>query len=212
MQLTRRNFLKLGCSAFGASVLACGGLTFIATREPEIEMKQNSFGGTMSDKILVAYASKSGSTVDVAQTIGKTLADKGASVDVMPVKSVKSLDGYRAVIVGSGIRMGSWLPEAVEFVKAHQAKLNQLPIAFFTVHLLNLDDSETSRANRALYTEPVRKIVAPKTETFFAGRLEYARLSLFERFISSVMKASEQDLRDWNKIRAWAESVYSILA
>lgn len=192
-------------------MLACAGLSFIATREPEIEMKQDSFGGTMNNKILVAYATKSGSTVDVAQTIGKTLADKGASVDVMPVKSVKSLDGYRAVVIGSGIRMGNWLPEAVEFVRQNQAKLNQLPTAFFTVHLLNLDDSETSRTNRALYTEPMRKIVAPKTEIFFAGKLEYAKLSLFEKLISRMMKAPEQDLRDWNKIRAWAESVYPML-
>ncbi len=166
----------------------------------------------MPNKIMVTYASKSGSTVDVAQTIGKSLADKGASVDVMPVKSVKSLDDYRAVIIGSGIRMGTWLPEAVEFVKANQAKLNHLPIVFFTVHLLNLDDSETSRTNRAAYTEPIRKIVTPKTEMFFAGRMDFSKLSMFELFISKMLKAQEQDLRDWNKIRAWAESVYPTLA
>jgi menaquinone-dependent protoporphyrinogen IX oxidase len=100
---------------------------------------------------------------------------------------------------------------AVEFVKKNQSQLSQMPTAFFTVHLLHLDDSAESRALRAGYTEPVRKIVAPGTEMFFAGRIGYAKLSLFERLISSMMKAPEQDLRDWNKIRAWAESVYPTL-
>jgi menaquinone-dependent protoporphyrinogen IX oxidase len=54
--------------------------------------------------------------------------------------------------------------------------------------------------------------VTPKTETFFAGKLEYAKLSLFENLISKAMKAQEQDLRDWAKIRAWAEGMYPTLA
>jgi menaquinone-dependent protoporphyrinogen oxidase len=177
-------------------------------------MTQSTFGeiATMNTKILVAYATKSGATVDVAQTIGKSLAGKGAAVDVRPIKSVTNLDGYRAVIVGSSIRMGQWLPEAVEFVKKNQARLSQLPTAFFTVHLLHLDDSEESRTIRAGYTDPVRKIVTPKAEVFFAGRLQYDKLSLFETLLAKAMNAKEQDLRDWNKIRAWAESVYPTLA
>jgi menaquinone-dependent protoporphyrinogen oxidase len=92
-----------------------------------------------ADCILVAYASKSGSTIDVAQTIGKGLADKGATVDVLPVKAIKSIDGYRAIVIGSAIRMGQWLPEAVDFIKNHQARLSQISTAFFTVHMLHLD-------------------------------------------------------------------------
>ncbi len=207
--ITRRNFLKLGCAALGGTVIACGGLSFAATRAPEIEMTQNNYGGKslMSDRILVAYASKSGTTVDVAQAIGKSLSDKGATVDVKPAKAVTSLEGYRAVVIGSGIRMGQWLPEAVAFVKTYQAKLNQLPTAYFTVHLLHLDDSEESRTIRAKYTEPVRAILTPRTEVFFAGRLVYSKLSLMELMLSKAMKAQEQDLRDWNKIHTWAEGL-----
>jgi menaquinone-dependent protoporphyrinogen oxidase len=165
----------------------------------------------MSNKILVAYASKSGTTVDVAQTIGKSLSDKGATVDVRPIKAVTNLDGYRAVVIGSGIRMGQWLPEAVEFVKKNRPKLSQLPTAFFTVHMLNTGDDEECRKKREAYTEPVRQIVTPKTEMFFAGRLDFSKLSLPELLLSKAMNAKEQDLRDWNKIRAWAEGLYPML-
>jgi menaquinone-dependent protoporphyrinogen oxidase len=165
----------------------------------------------MDDKILVAFASKSGTTVDVAQMIGKSLSGKGANVDVRPVKSVTSLDGYRAVVIGSGIRFSQWLPEAAEFVKNNQARLREIPTVFFTVHMLNIDDGETSRNKRAAYTEPVRKIVTPKAQVLFAGRLDFSKLSLIEVLMSKALKAREQDLRDWSKIRAWAEGVYPIL-
>ncbi len=165
----------------------------------------------MNNKILVAYATKSGSTVDVAQAIGKSLTDKGATVNVHSIKSVTTVDGYGAVIVGSGIRFGQWLPEAVGFVKNNQAKLSQLPIAFFTVHILNIDDSETSRQARQAYTEPVRKILTPKSEVFFAGRIDFSKLSFGEVLLAKAMSVKEQDLRDWNKIRAWAEGIYPML-
>jgi menaquinone-dependent protoporphyrinogen oxidase len=165
----------------------------------------------LGKKILVAYASKSGTTGEIAQAIGKSLSDRGANVSVQSVNSVASLDGYHAVVIGSGIRMGHWLPEAEEFVRKHESQLKQLPIAFFTVHLLHLDDGESSRAQRQAYTQAVRQILTPKTEVFFSGRLEFARLTIFERWISNSMKAQEQDLRDWKKIHAWAEGLSSTL-
>jgi len=211
--ITRRRFLALAGTALGGTALACSGLALWATREPNIELIQTTCGGDskVGDKLLVVYATKSGTTSEVAQAIGKSLCDKGAAVDVRPVKSVTSLDGYRAVIVGSAIRMGNWLPEALEFVKKNQPLLSQMPTAFFTVHLLHQDDSEESRQTRLAYTAPARNIVTPRVEAFFAGKLEYAKLSIFEKLISNAMKAQEQDLRDWNKIRMWAEGVYPAL-
>ena len=211
--ISRRKFFKLTGAAAGGALFLCGGLSFAAMREPEIELEQISFGGdvVMNKKILVAYATKSGSTVQVAEAIGSALSAQGAAVDVRPVKQIKTVDGYSAVIIGSGARMGSWLSEATEFVKQNQAGLNAVPTAFFTVHLLNVDDSATSETNRALYAARARQFVNPKAEGFFAGKMEYAKLSLAERVMASAMRAPEQDLRDWNKIRAWAEQVYPLL-
>jgi flavodoxin len=98
-------------------------------------------------KILVAYATRAGSTVQVAEMIGQTLSATGVTVDVKPVKSVADLRDY-AVVVGSAIRMGQWLPEAVDLVKKNQARRNQVSTAIFTVHLLNRDDSAESRQAR----------------------------------------------------------------
>jgi menaquinone-dependent protoporphyrinogen oxidase len=163
---------------------------------------------TMKDRILIAYASRCGSTGEVAQAMAEVLAAQGHAVDVQLAKKVQDLAPYSAVIVGSAIRMGKWLPEAAEFVTRHQARLSQLPTAFFTVHMLNLDDKPECRAAREAYIAPVRKVLTPSAEAFFAGKIELARMSLFDRLMSKAMKANDQDLRDWNKIRSWAEGLY----
>ena len=58
----------------------------------------------MPDKILVVYASRAGSTAGVAEAIGKTLAESGVQVDVLPMKDVTDLAPYRAVVAGSAIQ------------------------------------------------------------------------------------------------------------
>jgi menaquinone-dependent protoporphyrinogen oxidase len=161
----------------------------------------------MNDKVLVAYASKCGSTGEVAEAIARELVARGKAVDVRLAQNVSSLNGYQAVIVGSAIRMGNWLPEAVKFVETHQQVLRQLPTAFFTVHMMNLGDDETSRKNRLAYLDPVRKIMTPQQKVFFAGKMDLARLSFLDRFIAKAVKAADADLRDWQAIRGWAKQI-----
>ena len=63
----------------------------------------------MDAKILVAYASRAGSTSRVAEAIGKTLAESGAQVEVRLMKDVKDPAPYRVVVAGSAIQGGRWL-------------------------------------------------------------------------------------------------------
>ncbi len=202
--LSRRDFLKIS----GVSVAACAGLVFLGTRAPAVTLPDVSYGeANMTSKVLIAYATKSGSTAEVAAAMGEALGKLGVAVDVKPVKDVTRLDDYRAVVLGSAVRMGAWLPEAANFVKNNPAHLSRLPVAYFTVHLQNLGDSEEERTLRTAYTAPVRQVLAPTTEAFFAGKMELARLSFFERMLSKAMKAVDEDRRDWGKITAWAEGL-----
>ena len=93
----------------------------------------------MSKKVLVAYATKCGSTIEVAQAIGDTFSQNGVSVDVKTIKEISDISGYDAAIVGSAIRMAQWLPEATDFIKSHQSQLNKMPTAIFSFHYLNLE-------------------------------------------------------------------------
>ncbi len=163
----------------------------------------------MNRRILVTYATRAGSTAEIAQAIAETLAQRGYAVDVKPVKERPAVNGYSAVVVGSAIRMGNWLPEAVEFVKANQAALNALPTALFTVHMLNTGDDETSQAARAAYLNAVRPLLNSAETAYFEGKMDFSRLSFLDRTVAKMVKAVEADRRDWGKIKHWAGALWS---
>lgn len=171
----------------------------------------------MNEKILVTYASRAGSTAGVAQAIGKTLMEGGAQVDVIPMQDVKDLSPYRAVVAGSAIRGSKWLPEAMQFMQTHRAALAQKPLAEFTVCItLAMSNSDQYRAAVAGWVAPVRALVRPVSEGLFAGMLDFSKLplnwdTLMLRATVAVGIFPRGDHRDWNAIRAWAESIHPLL-
>ena len=170
----------------------------------------------MNDKFLVAYASRTGSTAEVAKAIGNTLAESGAQVDVLPMQDIKDLAPYQAVVAGSAIRGGKWLPEAMQFMQTHQAALAQKPFAAFLVCMTLAMPKGDYREQVATWLEPVRALVKPVSEGLFAGILDIRQVSSFGdrlKFRLSVAFGvwSEGDHRDWNAIRAWAKSLRPLL-
>lgn len=207
---TRRDFLKFA----GAAVIvtaSCGGLTQLAALAPDVDLPEKTYRGKMNQKILVAYASKAGSTAEIAAAVGQTLSASGVSVDVLPVQKVSGLQDYSAVVLGSAVRMGQWLSEATKWVEANQAALQSLPVAAFSVHMLNRGEDETSRSAREAYTAPLRQKITPCAEAFFAGRMDLSKLSFLDRTISKALKAKDEDLRDWDAIHSWADGLPAVL-
>jgi menaquinone-dependent protoporphyrinogen oxidase len=170
----------------------------------------------MSDKILVAYASRTGSTAGVAEAIGKTLSENGVQVEVRPMEDVKDLAPYRAVVAGSAIQGRQWLPEAMQFMRTHRAALTQKPFAAFLVCMTLTISNGKYRAQVADWLQPLRALVKPVSEGLFAGTLDISKVPSFSdrlKFRLSVAFGvwSEGDHRDWNAIRAWAESIRPLL-
>jgi menaquinone-dependent protoporphyrinogen oxidase len=172
----------------------------------------------MSDRILVTYASRTGTTAGVAEAIGNSLAAKGARVDVLPMSTAKNLSAYHAVVAGSAIRASKWLPEALEFVSKNQAVLSTKPFAIFTVCItIAMTNGENYRSGVATWVQPVRALVKPVNEGYFGGRLDFNKLPKnFDTLKLRAMVASgifpKGDCRDWQAIRTWAESLQPQLA
>jgi menaquinone-dependent protoporphyrinogen oxidase len=164
----------------------------------------------MSNKILVAYASRNGATAGVAEAIGQTLAAGGVEVDVCPMTEITDLAPHKAVVAGSAIRAGSWLPEAMQFMRTHQAALAQRPFATFTVCItMAMKNQQQAREGVKGWLAPVRAMVNPVSEGLFAGVLDISKVPTRSdriKFRISVMMGvwKEGDHRDWDAIRAWA--------
>lgn len=164
----------------------------------------------MTDRVLVAYATRAGSTAGVAAAIGETLTAHGFAVDVASVTERPPVGDYQAVVIGSAVQGGRWLPEAVEFARANAQALGRLPVALFCVHIMNLGDNDKSRSKRVAYLDAVRPLLPHADEAYHAGMVDPARQPAVAVWFNRLFKIVPMgDSRDWDAIRGWAESLWS---
>ena len=166
----------------------------------------------MTAKVLVAYASRFGSTQGVAEEVGRVLEEYGLQVDVLPAAEVQDISAYQAVVAGSAINSGEWLPEGMAFLRKHQAQLNQKPFAAFLVCMTLTMKNGAYEQMVSEWMRPVRALVPPVSEGLFAGGLDIRRIPSFGdrvKFRLSVLAGvwSEGDHRDWETIRRWAKTL-----
>jgi menaquinone-dependent protoporphyrinogen oxidase len=213
--IRRRDFLLLSAGAICTSILR-HGIVGAASEKPGSEFIESSCqdAGTIKKRVLISYASRCGSTGGVAEAMGQVLCGMGASADIRLVGNVNDLSPYHAVIVGSAIRRGKWLPEAVGFVKDNQEMLGRLPIAYFVVCLTMKENTAENRSTVMAYLDPVRK-EAPKIQPvavgLFPGALDFSKLSFVDKTVLKAKGASEGDYRDWPAVKAWASAVGPML-
>jgi menaquinone-dependent protoporphyrinogen oxidase len=213
LQGTRRRFLKNGLLVVaGVGVVACGGGAIVnAATSPKIELPSKTFGEkTLSKRVLVAYASKAGSTAEIAVRVGELLSKRGALVDVKRASEVADLSPYGAVVLGSAVRMGQVLPEALTFVRKHSAVLAQKPFDVFVACLTMKEETDEARSKASGYLEPVRALAKPAHEGLFAGAVLPARLNLLDRLMVRMIQAPTGDFRKWDRIEAWSADVAAL--
>jgi menaquinone-dependent protoporphyrinogen oxidase len=152
-------------------------------------------------RVLVAYATRCGSTREVAETIATTLQEQGERVDLRAAADCRDLGEYRAVVLGGALYMGRWHRDARAFLRRHEAVLAARPIAIFALGPQSMDERSVRSARRQL-DNALRRFrgLDPVAVTIFGGVIDPAKL----RFPFNRMKPS--DARDWDAIRAWATS------
>jgi menaquinone-dependent protoporphyrinogen oxidase len=221
---SRRRFLKMGCLTVGTAGLAAAGVGLVIPDAPPIAFESYRYGEkTMKQRILVAYASETGSTMGVAAAIGEQLAAQSSSVDVRPITG-ESDDAsptplqlgdagspqYAAVVIGSAVQYGQWLPAAIQFVADNREVLGRVPVALFCVHIQNRGDDATSRRNRLAYLDAVRSQLQAVDEGYFDGRFDRrGAKKMLPRWVAWMVPTL--DLRNWTKIRAWAGHIRPLL-
>jgi menaquinone-dependent protoporphyrinogen oxidase len=154
--------------------------------------------------ILLAYATRYGSTQEVAEAIAFELRKDGLRVNIQPMQDVKSLDQYDAVVLGAAIYNAKWHGGAHQFVSEHQDVLSQLPAAIFTLGPLSPSETAKRNSRRQLDMELAKyPWLKPAAVEIFAGKHDPSKpgLGFFERMLPA------RDYRNWDAIRAWAKAL-----
>lgn len=157
--------------------------------------------------VLVAYASKRGSTTEIAETVAATLRRSGLEVSLRSVDEVDSLDSYDAVVVGSAVYTKRWRGDARHFLKQNRKLLRKMPFWVFSSGPVgdpandNPDWMESPKFVAKLEEMGVRGHVV------FGGRVSAAPHGFMEKAMVEGTPEEYRDRRDWDQIRAWAEGV-----
>jgi menaquinone-dependent protoporphyrinogen oxidase len=158
-------------------------------------------------KVLVTAASKHGSTAEIACIIAGVLRTADVEADVFFPGSVRSLEGYDAVILGSGVYAGHWLEPAKDFVRRHRDELLERPVFLFSSGPVG--DPPKPLQEPADVSE-LDATTAAIDHQVFAGRIYRRELSVFERLAPSIGHA-DGDFRPWDDIADWAKEIARFL-
>jgi len=167
----------------------------------------------MEIQVLVAYATKYGATVEIAQKIGEVLRQTGLPTDVLPADKVNNLTSYQAIVLGSAVYIGKWRKQAVKFLQANEAMLAERQVWLFSsgpsgegdpVELLQgwrFPKGQQAIADR----------IQPQDIAVFHGDVNVNKLNFIEKWMIKNVKAPVGDFRDWEAITVWATSIADVL-
>ena len=173
-------------------------------------------------KVLVAYASRYGSTKGIAEFVGQRLQAQGLQADVKDVKSVSDAEGYDAYVVGSAVFMFHWMKEAKQFLFRNEKALHGKPVWLFSSGPIGT--SRTNAKGEDLLDvsvsgpkeiDELREAAKSRDHRIFFGALEGSKLTGTTGFMYRIARRSEEarkslaegDFRNWNEIGAWADSI-----
>ncbi len=168
------------------------------------------------DRVLVAYGSKYGSTAEIAEAIGATLRERGLEADVRRARAVRSLEGYRAAVVGSAVYAGRWRSDALRLLNVQRDWLAAHDVWLFSSGPVGEDDPKADPAQTERWTKPTKvqqaaTEIGARDHAVFGGKVDVNRGFIRKKMARNVPEAA-RDRRDWDEVAAWAAGIAATLA
>lgn len=160
-------------------------------------------------KVLVTAASKHGATAEIAAAIGERLSQRGFDVTVAAPEQVEGVDGYDAVVLGSGVYAGHWLKPAIELVERAGDALGVRPVWLFSIGPIG---DPPKPDEDPVDVSKIRTATNARGHRIFAGKLDKTKLGFGERAMVVAFRAPFGDFRDWDEIAEWATTIADALA
>ena len=159
----------------------------------------------MADKagaaVLIAYATRHGSTQEVAEAVAAAFGARGLPAVLAPAKKIKDLTDYRLVVLGAPLYSGKWHRDAHGFLKRNRKALSTMPVAVFALG----PRSPEAEGNWPRCREQMDRGLAKHSW------LNPVSQELFGGVDPPRSKKERRDQRDWDAIRAWASGLPDVL-
>lgn len=159
--------------------------------------------------VLVAAASKHGSTTEIAGRIGDVLESRGVHVTVAPADQIPDVSMFDAIVLGSAIYAGHWRDEAKELADRIGDSAENVRVWLFSSGPLG---DPPFPEEDPIDARPVIEKTRAIEHKVFSGRLDKTDLSFGEKAVVKAVRAPDGDFRDWTEIESWAESIATQLA
>lgn len=168
--------------------------------------------------VLVAYATRHGSTTAIAERIAQTLSDQGVPAEALPVAEVRDVAAYDAVVLGSAAYASHWLKEATRFAHRHREELAARPVWLFSSGPLGTDEvdergRDVLETSRPREFDKLAELLGVRDEQVFFGAYdaEAAPIGVMERTMRHLPAGKSMlpsgDFRDWGAIASWAGGI-----
>lgn len=171
----------------------------------------------MSESVLIAFATRYGSTKEIAEKIGQILIQSGFEVDVLPCKKVEKIESYHFIVIGTPYYIGSMLKESKNFLIKNQDILSRKQVAFFALGPIGDTEKELTDTQNQLENELKQyPWFKPISTVMFGGKYDPDKLRFLDKLLtkppaSPLHNLAANDARNWDDINSWAKNLSSTL-
>ncbi len=163
------------------------------------------------DRVLVAYGTKHGATAEIAQAIGRTLRAAGLEVDTLSARRVRSLEPYRAVVLGSAVYAGRWRRDALRTLR--RPELRDRDVWLFSSGPVGETKGDPEQVERLTKPPRVQRIatdIGAREHVVFGGMVA-EDAGFIRKKMARNIPPELRDRRDWEAIEAWGEKIAAAL-
>jgi menaquinone-dependent protoporphyrinogen oxidase len=173
-------------------------------------------------RVLIAFASRYGATMGIAENIAVTLRRQGIEATAQPAEQAADPVGYDAVIIGSAVYYFRWMKPAVDFVRLNRTALANLPVWLFSSGPLGVKEKDEKGRDMREFLVPreiaeFRQAINPRDHRVFFGAFDSTKLGFTHRLISKLPANRDDalfprgDFRNWAEIEGWSNSIADAL-
>ena len=172
--------------------------------------------------VLVAYATRHGSTAGIAERIAADLRHSGIPSEAQPVHEVHDVRSFDAVILGGAAYLFHWHKDATDFARTYRVALRERPVWLFSsgplgTDLVDKDGTDVLQTCQPKeFCELSALVRARGVQVFFGAYDPAARPATVGERMLALLPAGKAalpagDFRDWPAIDAWAASIAAAL-